>query len=140
MVEPTYKFRLHIKRNDFGLKGYFLVQIWNLKQDMETHTQHKAHATTVLPFTPSGKASKVITLNFWVKRLGIEYVVHELAHAILEWSRRNNLYIQYYTDKFYRDEEFFCQICGELTKQFYRKLHKLGITEQYDFLESRDFR
>lgn len=139
-MNPLYKFRLHIKKNEFGHKGYFLIQVWEKKQDMEAHTQYKAHAVTVLPYTPTGKASKVIVLNFWVKRLGLEYTLHELLHAVLEWCRRNELQVQYYNDKFYRDEEFFCQVCGELAKQFYKKLHNLGLTEQYDFLESRDFR
>ncbi|HNC56719.1 MAG TPA: hypothetical protein PLP33_14835 [Leptospiraceae bacterium] len=134
------KFRLHIKNNDFGLKGYFLIQIWDKKQDMVEHTQYNAHAVTVLPYTPSGNNSKIITLNFWVRRLGIEYVIHELSHALLEWSRRNNLQVQAYEDKFYRDEELFCQILGELSQQFYRKLYKLGLTEQQDFVESRAFR
>lgn len=140
MPIPDYKFRLHIKSNEFGLKGYFIVHIWAKKQDMVEHTQYKAHAVTILPYTPLGNNSKVLTLNFWLKRLGIEYVIHELAHALLEWSRRNNLQIQSYEDNFYRDEELFCQILGELSQQFYRKLYKLNIIENYDFLKSRSFR
>ena len=139
-VVPEYKFRLHISKKHFGLGGYFTVNIWSKKKLMQEAVNHTSHASTTFSTTPSGNDSKIITLNFWKKRLGIEYVIHELLHAMLEWSRCNNLKVQYYEDKFYRDEELFAQISGELSKQFYRKLFRLGLTEQMDFVESREFR
>lgn len=141
MSEPLYKFRLHIRNKDFNMKGYFLVQIWQTKQEMEEHTQYKGqHSITIFPYTPSGKPSKTCKLNFWTRRLGIEYTTHEILHAVLEWARINQLNFQTYEDKFYRDEEIFVQVFAELTKQFYKKLYKLGLTEQFDFVESREFR
>lgn len=139
-IQPKHKFRLHIKKNHFGYHGYILVQLWDRKRDMELHTQYKAHAITIMPLTPTGKASKIITINFWVKRMGVEYVVHEILHAVIEWSNRNDFKIQNKDDKFYKDEEFFCQVSAELVKQFYKKIFTLGLTLQPDFIASREFK
>lgn len=125
------------------MKGYFIFRLWKLKKDMlaaNDFFHYDAHAVTTMPYTAAGNTSKVIYVDLWVKRLGLEYVLHEVGHALLEWSRRNGLKVQFYDDKLYRDEEIFCQILGEIPKQFYKKLFKLGLTEWHDFLESRDFR
>lgn len=126
MAEPLHKFRLHIKNTEFGIKGYFIVQIWGKKHEMLASggfNSYIAHAVTVLDVTPSGNRSKIITLNFFSKQLKLKYIAHEIKHALFEFSRIYNL------DGLNnpRDEELLCELQGELQQQFHRQLIKRKI-------------
>lgn len=93
------------------------------------------HALTTSELTTSNKAKKSKHIHFWIKRMGLEYVIHELAHAVLWAATENKMEVQESEDA----EELFVQALADSVKLFYKKLHKLGVITELDFIKSREF-
>ena len=140
MAKPVkYEIVVPITVGKYRIKVYCFI--WEKKYQMDKATKvNGAHAHTRLIRNKKDH----IEIHFWLKRLGLEYVVHEFAHAsifianLLDYAIQTPIDSRKYGDyRDYVDEEIFVRVLGKAVKTFYEKLHKAGISEIPDLVESK---
>jgi hypothetical protein len=119
-----------------GIRAKFVVHIWDKKYHMLRFTRQGGHSEASLQMDKKGKP--FIQLNFWRKRLGVDYVTHEFIHGCIYIANIYDLKIQTpFNQKSYIDEEIFVRLVGKAVRIFYKKLYEIGFIETPDFIESR---
>jgi hypothetical protein len=128
MASNTVTFRVYPERG----RQYYQVHIWPTRTTMREYLrdcQVGRGWRDVLAFVlwrevkGRGRRSHCIgEIHFNRRDLGPEIVTHEVAHAALEWARRQNLDIDDTSDPTAAnaDEERLCDAIGSLTAQIER--------------------
>lgn len=117
---------------------YYLVRVYRTFKELRSLTKlSKETLAFVDSYIRSGNKNECGTINFCIKRLGMELITHESTHAAIRYANRvkrnfvldlgEGVGFQARNDIRWDKEEYICLLVGRIASQINSKFYKNGV-------------
>lgn len=134
MYKPLLQFKVYPNPRNRNI--YYLVRVFKYLKELRGISENPK-GTLAFVDAPFLGQKQVGTINFCIKRIGMEIISHESTHAAIRYIERVKKNFDLSFKSYYgsysemkdscNKEEYLCLLVGRIASQINSKFHKEGI-------------